>query len=84
MPAVVHAQYALLHMVALKLELLARGCLPGADAEALVRALLRRDVRLLREGAVITRRNLVVDQYGELFMHAMWRWQERLFTEVYA
>jgi HEXXH motif-containing protein len=84
MPAVVHAQYALLHMVALKLALLARDGSRGAEADALVRTLLRRDARLAREGAVIIRRNLVVDEYGLRFMPALWRWQERLLAEAYA
>jgi HEXXH motif-containing protein len=81
MPAVLHAQYALLHMVALKLAVLARG---PAVAIGLAQALLRRDLLMVREGAVTIRRNLVVDRSGERFMPALWRWQARLVTETTA
>jgi HEXXH motif-containing protein len=84
MSAVVHAQYALLHMMALKVELLVCGGVCGPEADTLVRTLLRRDARLVSEGAVIVRHNLVVDDYGLRFMPALWRWQERLLAEVYA
>ncbi|HEV3000522.1 MAG TPA: HEXXH motif-containing putative peptide modification protein [Solirubrobacteraceae bacterium] len=81
MPAVVHAQYAVLHMVALKLAILASGRSPAAG---LARALLRRDLRIAAEGAAVIRRNLVVDGAGERFMPALWDWQARLLAEARA
>jgi HEXXH motif-containing protein len=81
MPAVLHAQYALLHMVALKLAVLASG---RAPAKGLARILVRRDVRMIGEGALTIRRNLVVDREGERFMRALWRWQDRLVSETHA
>jgi HEXXH motif-containing protein len=81
MPAVLHAQYALLHMVALKLAVLAAG---PAVAAGLARALLRRDLQMVGEGAVTIGRNLVVDRHGARFMPALWRWQAQLITEATA
>jgi hypothetical protein len=81
MPAVLHAQYALLHMVALKLAILATG---PATAMDLAWTLLRRDLRMVGEGGDIIRRSLVVDGHGERFMSALWRWQGRLIAEVRA
>lgn len=79
MPAILHAQYALLHMVALEIAVLASGT---ARARPLARALLRRHLTLVEQGDLTLRRNLVVDQYGVGFMPAMRGWQTRLLSEA--
>jgi HEXXH motif-containing protein len=82
MPAVLHAHYALLHMVALELEILAAG--PTASHPS-VAALLQRHCSLLRAGDVILWRNLVVDEVGARFLPPVREWQTSLLgrSEVY-
>ena len=82
MPALLHAHYALLHMLALELEILATGPVP---ARALTTALLRRHVNLLSVGTALLRQNLVVDEASTRSLPALRRWQDCLLarSEVY-
>jgi hypothetical protein len=82
MPAVLHAHYALLHILALELEVLSKG--PVA-AHAVTRALLRRHLVLLRTGDAGLWRNLVVDEIGARFLPPLRDWQASLFerSELY-
>ncbi len=82
MPALLHAHYALLHMLALELEVLAAGV---PQARTVVTALLRRHVELLHAGAALLRRELVVDAAGARFVPSLRSWQASLLarSEVY-
>jgi hypothetical protein len=79
MPALLHAHYALLHMVALELEIAATGVV---NARPIVAALLRRHLELIDSGEATLRRNLVVDEYGAHFLPALRNWQARLLTRA--
>jgi hypothetical protein len=79
MPALLHAHYALLHMIALELEILATGI---AAARPIVAALLRRHIGLIGSGEATLRRNLVVDEYGARFLPALRSWQARLLARA--
>jgi HEXXH motif-containing protein len=81
LPAILHAHYALLHMIALETAILAARIEPAAP---LVRALLRRNLALLDRGGATLRRHLVVDRFGAVFMEALWGWQARLGAEAEA
>jgi HEXXH motif-containing protein len=79
MPALVHAHYALLHMVALESAILADG---DPRAHPVARALRRRHLDLLRESDATLARHLVVDDAGAAFMPAVRRWQRRLVDQA--
>src|SRR5262245_12662574 len=79
MPAILHAHYALLHMIALETAILAA---PLAPAIPLVRGLLKRHLDLLAEGDAMLRRFLVVDEYGAGFVPAVRQWQTTLVGEA--
>ena len=79
MPAILHAQYALLYMVALEIAILAARLTPAAQ---LVRALLRRHLLLIAEGDATLRRHLVVDEYGAGFMPGLRQWQTELVANA--
>ncbi len=81
MPAILHAHYALLYMIALEIAVLDSG---NALAGPLTRALLRRHLKMVGEGDITLRRRLVVDQYGKDFIPALRRWQTRLLSEAEA
>jgi HEXXH motif-containing protein len=79
MPALVHAHYALLHMVALETAVLAGG---DRRAHPVAAALRRRHLDLLRESDATLGRHLVVDGHGAAFMPAVRRWQRRLVDQA--
>lgn len=79
MPAILHAHYALLHMIALETAILAA---PVVPAIPLVRGLLKRHLDLLVEGDATLRRCLIVDEYGTGFVPALRRWQTTLVGEA--
>jgi hypothetical protein len=81
MPAILHAQYALLHMVALEIAILSAN---AARARPFVRALLRRHLTQVEQSDRILERSLVVDRYGARFIPAVRRWQARLVSEAQA
>lgn len=82
MPALLHAHYALLHMVALDLEILSSG---PAQAHPVAVALMRQHLRLLHIGDSLVWTNLVVDDAGAQFLPPVRAWQASLFdrSEVY-
>jgi HEXXH motif-containing protein len=79
MPAILHAHYALLHMIALEIAILAARVAP---AMPLVRGLLRRHLNLVIGGDITLRRYLVVDEYGADFIPALRRWQTTLVGDA--
>jgi hypothetical protein len=79
MPAILHAHYALLHMIALEIAILAGRV---TLAIPLVSSLLRRHLNLVVDGDATLRRYLVVDEYGADFMPALRRWQTTLVGEA--
>lgn len=79
MPALLHAHYALLHMMALEIAILAGDASPAA---ALVRGLLRQHRELIVESDATLRRHLVVDEYGARFLPALRRWQNELLGQA--
>ncbi len=79
MPAVLHGFYAVLHVVALELAIVADG---DASATALARRLLRRNLGLLAAGRATLRRHLVVDRVGAAFVPAALAWHDRLSVEA--
>jgi hypothetical protein len=80
MPAILHAEYALLHMVALEVSILAAGGQVRARPFAVEH--LRRHLALIEQSEFMLQRNLVVDQYGASFMHGMQNWRRRLVSEA--
>jgi HEXXH motif-containing protein len=78
LPAILHAHYVLLHLIALEAAILAQ---PAHEAHRLVRRLLARNTTRLARSGHILRGNLVLDEIGTVFMEAVWRWQERLLCE---
>ena len=82
MPALLHAHYALLHMLALELEILSVG---PVEAQTVTAALLRRHRLLLRTGDLVLWRNLVVDDVGAQFLPPLREWEASLFerSEIY-
>jgi HEXXH motif-containing protein len=79
MPAVLHGFYAVLHVVALELAILAGG---DERQAPLVRRLLRRNGEILASGRATLRRHLVVDEAGATFVPAMFSWHDRLAVEA--
>ena len=79
MPALLHAHYALLHMIALEIAVLTGQASPAAP---LLRALLRRHRQLIVEGDETLRRHLIVDHYGARFLPALRRWQHELLCNA--
>jgi HEXXH motif-containing protein len=79
MPAVIHAHYVLVHLIAFENAML-RAKL--ANGRALVRRLLARNIELLARSSATLRRALVVDSAGAVFMETLWRWQERALAEA--
>jgi hypothetical protein len=76
MPAILHAEYALLHMAALEVSIV-------ANVDHLqARERLRRHLALIEQSENVLQRNLVLDKYGAPFMHGMRNWRRRIVSEA--
>jgi len=78
MSAVVHAHYALLHVLALDVALFA-----SADVarDALARSAATHAAKLDQSARVI-RRHAIVDAVGVSFMEGMWEWMESVLSQA--
>jgi HEXXH motif-containing protein len=79
MSAILHAHYALLHVMALDIALL-----KSVRRTAVVAALSRSYVRhaaLLNQSATTIRTHMVVDAFGASFMPTLWAWMERVLED---
>jgi HEXXH motif-containing protein len=81
MTAVLHAQYALVHITALDVALL-ETARSSAERKALGRS-FRCHAALLHEGARTLRKYLVVDAVGVAFMRGLWDWMEQTVARGY-
>ncbi len=78
LPAVLHAHYAVLHMAALELAILAADMEPAVP---LVRHLLRTNLKLLEECGGVLEDRLRLDARGAAFFGTLRNWQRQLVSD---